>query len=56
MSAIRIETDILEQLPEETLAVLRERALRDGKSLIEVAREVLIEMAERFDAPPKKAA
>ena len=48
MSAINIETDILDKLPEPTLQVLRERALRESKPLIEVVRDVLNETAQRM--------
>lgn len=49
MNAISVETDILNRLPERTLVVLRERALREEKPLLEVVRDVLNETAERIE-------
>lgn len=52
MNVIAIETDLLRLLPEPTLAVLRERALRESKPLIDVVRDVLNETAARLAVPP----
>lgn len=45
MNAIELEMDLLKQLPEATLKVLRERAVREAKPLITVVTEVLNETA-----------